>query len=315
MRLFPICVATMLLGGLVCIPAIASPNQMAYQGVLTGSNGLAVSGSVSATFKLYSVSSGGTALWTQSKTLNVNRGHFTTTLDNLNATYFPSTEDRYLGITIGSDVEMQPRVQLLGVPVAYYAETADSLEIAPYHLANSTGVNQHALKTTYDDLIGIGYNGISPKYSFDVAGSVRVTGAISAYLHTITLSSDDNSATLPMLQYRAIQINMAAGMSHTLAISFVDPPGPCDIKVIFLNPSFGGYGITWPLNVKWSRSVSLSTFAEAYAIVNLRYDGVYYYATYQTASGAPLSRLIFRPITLSSDDNSATYQTASGAPF
>lgn len=107
-----------------------SPGVMAYQGYLTNAAGTPLTGNVNLTFRLYTVASGGTALWTEAHTsanaVPVNNGVFHTLLGSL--VPIPSSAwnnpSLYLGVQAGADAEMTPRQPLGAVPVALQAGTA-----------------------------------------------------------------------------------------------------------------------------------------------------------------------------------------------
>ena len=92
-----------------------------YQGRLTSpSTGQPVpDGDYSMTFTLYNADAGGSALWTETKTVSVVGGLFATNLGDgavLNQSTF-SGQALWLGIKVGADAEAAPRVPIL--PVAY----------------------------------------------------------------------------------------------------------------------------------------------------------------------------------------------------
>lgn len=92
----------------------AVPGLVSYQGKLNDSLGNPVSGTVSVTFRLYSVDTGGTALWSETQALGVSNGIFSVNLGSVS----PLSEDLFeggtlfLGIQVGADSEMTPRQQL-----------------------------------------------------------------------------------------------------------------------------------------------------------------------------------------------------------
>jgi hypothetical protein len=95
---------------------------LSIQGILKKSNGVAVEdGSYSITFKLYNVSSGGTALWTETQSgVEVSNGIYSATLpgDAINHPLnLPFNELYYLGVTVGS-TELTPRILLTSAPYA-----------------------------------------------------------------------------------------------------------------------------------------------------------------------------------------------------
>ena len=85
-------------------------------------------GAYTMAFRLYTVDNGGSALWTESKSVTVNKGLFTTLLGDttaLNLTLFDG-QALFLGVTVGTDPETAPRQQLSHVAYAIYAETANN---------------------------------------------------------------------------------------------------------------------------------------------------------------------------------------------
>jgi microcystin-dependent protein len=123
------------------------PDLMSYQGYLVDGNGTALGATVpvnySIVFRIYSASSGGTALWAENQTVTVDKGNFSVVLGegaaegselrpNLNTVFNSSTaSDRYLGITVkglgGNNNEIMPRLRLLTSPYSFLARTANSL--------------------------------------------------------------------------------------------------------------------------------------------------------------------------------------------
>ena len=100
--------------------AFAAPDAVTgsinYQGRLTDSAGNPLSGPYSVTFKLYETSTGGTALRSRARSVEVTDGLFNTNI-NFGTTYFDGRA-LWLGITVGSDSEMTPRQRLRPVPYA-----------------------------------------------------------------------------------------------------------------------------------------------------------------------------------------------------
>ena len=106
--------------------------QINFQGKVVNSNGTNVTdGNYSFIFSLYSVSSAGSAIWTETKTLTVTDGIFRTDLGDTTA--LPgsvdfNTDNIYLGINFNSDGEMTPRVRLDAVPQALNADAVDGID-------------------------------------------------------------------------------------------------------------------------------------------------------------------------------------------
>ncbi len=108
------------------------PRNISYQGVLTDDAGIPrPNGRYFFTFKLYDVSSGGAAIWTQAESLQVDRGLFSTTFGT---TPFGPTVlfDRqyWLGIQVGVTAELAPRVRLSAVGYSINSIGADTARIA-----------------------------------------------------------------------------------------------------------------------------------------------------------------------------------------
>ncbi len=108
------------------------PTTMSYQGYLTDNAGTPVAdGTYNLTFALYTVSSGGVAIWTESHpSVAVSKGLFNAVLGRGNPTN-PLTiafdQEYFLGIRVGADPEMTPRVRLTASAYSFRARIADGL--------------------------------------------------------------------------------------------------------------------------------------------------------------------------------------------
>ncbi len=114
-----------ILSALLLLPllAVAAPSYINYQGRLVDTTGNPLTGAQSIVFKLYSVPSGGTALWTETQSVTPDNGIFSVSLGGV--TQLPAStflaDTLYLGVTIGADAEMSPRTRLLSAPYALYS--------------------------------------------------------------------------------------------------------------------------------------------------------------------------------------------------
>ncbi len=109
------------------------PGTLSYQGIVTDAAGsVKPDGTYSFTFKLYDVSSEGTALWTESKTISVKDGLFSTALGD--QVVFPASlifdKSYWLGIKVGSEAELSPRIPLTSVGYSFTSLRADTAEYA-----------------------------------------------------------------------------------------------------------------------------------------------------------------------------------------
>lgn len=116
------------------VAATGIPELINFQGkVVSNSAGTNVGdGTYSFTFRLYSVSSGGTAIWTETKNITVTNGIFQTLLGD--TTTLPgsvdfNTDNIYLGVEFNSDGEMSPRIRFSAVPYAFNAAKVAGLTV------------------------------------------------------------------------------------------------------------------------------------------------------------------------------------------
>jgi hypothetical protein len=138
----------------VAAPSVAAaqaPALMPVQGFLTQTSGTPVTGETSITFALYAEEAGGTPLFTETQTVLVEEGYFTAYVGDvatLDLATFRDNGTVYLGIQVGGDPEMSPRLQLATVPFAAVAQ----------HVA-AGGVDRAALAS--DALAASGTRGLS----------------------------------------------------------------------------------------------------------------------------------------------------------
>jgi hypothetical protein len=120
----------------------SSPDTMAYQGRLAGSDGNPFTGTYNMIFSLYDVAAGGSALWTETwsggNAIQVTDGLFNVLLGS--TTSIPPTllEDNtalWLGVKVGADTEMMPRVQIGSVLFAMHSLTVPDGSISSEKLA------------------------------------------------------------------------------------------------------------------------------------------------------------------------------------
>jgi hypothetical protein len=107
----------------------ALPQTINYQGYLRNTGGTPVSVAIDVTFAVYTSASGGSALWTESRSVTPANGVYSVQLGSVNpipANIF-SNDTLWLGIKVGSDAEMTPRQQLTTVPFALRAAVSDSV--------------------------------------------------------------------------------------------------------------------------------------------------------------------------------------------
>ncbi len=116
-----------LLTGMVTPVSAAVPAAIPIQGVLTDSNGNALEGDITVSLALYRDISGGDAFFSEEKSLSVAGGVFTAYLGDTETLEMHEFRrgDVFVGISVGSDIEMSPLLRLASVPFAAYADYAD----------------------------------------------------------------------------------------------------------------------------------------------------------------------------------------------
>jgi hypothetical protein len=119
----------------------ANPATISFQGKIVAlSNGTnVVDGSYSVVFKLYTASSGGSTVWTETQgSVSVAGGVFQVSLGSVCPFYTANAcnsstpldftaNNYYLTVTFAGDTEMSPRIQMQSVPYALNADTANKL--------------------------------------------------------------------------------------------------------------------------------------------------------------------------------------------
>src|ERR1039457_1688715 len=105
------------------------PRTLSYQGILTDNSGNPKSdGSYNVSFSFYEQSTGGIAIWTETKSLNVTKGLFSTSLGD--QTPFGEglkfNKQYWLGITVGADPEFLPRISLNATGYSFSSINSDT---------------------------------------------------------------------------------------------------------------------------------------------------------------------------------------------
>ena len=154
----------------------ASTGTIAYQGRLADSSGNPLTSTLNMSFRLYNASTGGAPLWTEQWSgpngVKVSDGLFNVMLGSLTPiaqSVITGNANLFLGITVGTDDEMTPRVQLGSVPFAVQALTvpdgsittaklaADVSLVPPANSITTTMLANGAVTTSkLDNNIGVG---------------------------------------------------------------------------------------------------------------------------------------------------------------
>lgn len=126
-------IGAILIGGFMLLPQqaySAIPQILTYQGKLVSFEGQPLNGTYNMTFNIYNSSSGGSPIWGETHTaVPVTNGRFTVILGEtipVSVEVFDGT-DKWLGIKVGGDSEMSPRMRMSDIGYAYQAHNADLL--------------------------------------------------------------------------------------------------------------------------------------------------------------------------------------------
>ncbi|MFZ1721292.1 MAG: hypothetical protein WAU07_02190 [Microgenomates group bacterium] len=166
-----------------------------FQGKVVNDDGTNVAdGSYDFEFKIYSVSSAGTALWTETRTggnqVAVNDGVFRVELGSIQS--LPgsvdfNTDNIFLSVNFDGDGEMSPRIRFTAVPYAFNALTVSGLTVT-----DTTGT------LTIPDAITVEFSG-SNDVTFTSTGATSVTlpttGTLASLAGTETLTNKTIGST------------------------------------------------------------------------------------------------------------------------
>ncbi len=111
------------------LTAFAVDRQIGFSGFLTNNLGTMpiADNTYSITFAIYTVASGGVAIWSETQSVTTVTGEFTVMLGSVTplTVEFASDTNYFLGITVSPNPEMSPRKKLLYVPYAFREEKVE----------------------------------------------------------------------------------------------------------------------------------------------------------------------------------------------
>jgi hypothetical protein len=159
--------------------AASSSNTIAYQGRLADAGGAPLTGTYNIIFRLYSAVSGSTPLWEEQWTgtngVSVSDGLFNVMLGSLTPIPQNIVTDNstlWLGITVGTDDEMVPRVQLGSVPFAVQALTIPDGSVTTAKIADGAVSSAKAPSLLLGP--GIGYRLLSGRVTTNSLGGADI---------------------------------------------------------------------------------------------------------------------------------------------
>ncbi|MBW4061791.1 hypothetical protein HJC99_04455 [Candidatus Saccharibacteria bacterium] len=224
--------------------AVGINHEINFQGKIVNSDGTNVAnGTYSFTFKLYSVATGGSAVWTEVDSLPVTDGVFQVQLGA--GTTLPGSVDFnsdgiYLGINFnpgtGYDGEMSPRIQLTAAAYAFNSEKLGGLTAASFAQLSPASAQSGFLNVTGNVTSGATVAATTALQAplVDTASAVALNvGTGTASSVTVGRATSSNAVTI---QGSNASTWVVTGASGTTTLSFAAPTATNAIQF----PNAGG---------------------------------------------------------------------------
>ena len=94
------------------------PQLISFQGKLHDNAGVPLTGQYKITFRIYSVESGGTHIWTETSSVSCDNGLYNVILGLTTSMDLSFDGDYWLSVQVTGDDELSPRYRIVSVPVA-----------------------------------------------------------------------------------------------------------------------------------------------------------------------------------------------------
>ncbi|MBI1379752.1 MAG: hypothetical protein GC161_01545 [Planctomycetaceae bacterium] len=163
--------------------AAQAPNRLSMQARLTTPAGQPLNqAGLPVVLRLYSTATGGSALFTENHSATVVDGLLSLELGSVNAllpSLFNTGADRWLGLSVGGDAEMQPRLRLGSTPYALSAGSAASFSGGPLN-ASAYSINGTPLIDSTGKWLGSPTGLVGPVGPTGPIGPAGPTGATGA---------------------------------------------------------------------------------------------------------------------------------------
>ena len=159
---------------LISAIAFAIPNSLTLQGKLTNLAGVSQSGTFNFTFKIYDAATGGNLLWelpNYNITTDAN-GIYDVILGNINLSF---ADQYYLGITVGTDNESLPRVNLTSSPYSFRANTSEALNPNASYFVNNLSISGNATIGTGSTTLSVS----TQTFNLTTIGSISLSSNIT----------------------------------------------------------------------------------------------------------------------------------------
>jgi hypothetical protein len=158
------------------------PKTLNYQGTLATGSTAVPDGNYSVTFRLYTASSGGSAVWTEAQLISTRNGVFNALLGKITPLPGSFNTSYWMSLQVGADPELAPRLEMTAVSYSMQSAISDSTRnvadgsITAAHLADGS----------------VTVNKIVPNFVASIDGVVNKGGNVDLVAGAgISISPDD----------------------------------------------------------------------------------------------------------------------------
>ena len=185
-RILTVIFAIVIAMSIAITTVMAIPTTINLQGKLLSASGSSLSGTYNFTFRIYDSYTNGNLLYESNNTLTLNaRGIYDVILRDVNLSF---DKQYYLGVKVGDDDEMTPRINLSSMPYAFRANISDDLNPANRYTIGILNVtNNITIGDSSEDKITVTTSNlnVSTTGNLDIAGNLTLAEKIRFSLSSV----------------------------------------------------------------------------------------------------------------------------------
>ena len=222
------------------------PHTISYQGVLKdAAGGVVPKGEYILTFKFHNSESDGAELWSETKPINVIDGIINTELGSTEPIPFPIFfESVWLGITIGSESELTPRIALTSVPYSFMSMNVPDSSINSAKIPTGQVVKSlNGLKDSITLVAGSNITITPSGNDLTISSSGGGTGAISGSGTANYIPKFSNTTTLTNSTLFETSSKVGIGTTNPQSSLSVGGDGFSDATISGTAVSSSGIGV------------------------------------------------------------------------